>query len=88
LTAMNMRLAGRAELMRLLGVSRTRAVQISDRADFPAPVDVLSMGNIWALDDVITWAEKAGRKLDLDALTPQPVQVGGDQDEPAVQREP
>jgi hypothetical protein len=85
---MNMRLAGRAELMRLLGVSRTRAVQISDRADFPAPVDVLSMGNIWALDDVIAWAEKVGRTLDLDALTPDAVQAGGEHAGPAVQREP
>ena len=43
--------------------------QLVTRDDFPAPRAVLIMGSIWALDDVIGWAERTGRKLDLDALT-------------------
>ena len=32
-------------------------------------VDELSVGKIWALDDVIAWAERSGRTLDLAALS-------------------
>lgn len=62
------RLVGRAELRKLFGVSHTRVIQISDRPDFPAPMDELSVGKIWLLDDVVTWAGATGRTLDLDAL--------------------
>ena len=62
-------LLGNAELGKLLGVSRQRVSQLVTRDDFPAPRAVLIMGSIWALDDVIGWAERSGRKLDLDSLT-------------------
>jgi len=68
---------GPAELIQLLGVSRQRASQISGRADFPAPRFVLTMGSIWALDDVQAWADKRGRTLNLEALTTV-VQAGDD----------
>jgi predicted DNA-binding transcriptional regulator AlpA len=66
-------LLGNAELGRLLGVSRQRVSQLTTRPDFPAPRAVLSMGSIWALPDVQAWAEKVGRELHLDALSPVPL---------------
>lgn len=69
------RLVGRAELRKMLGVSHTRTIQISERADFPPPMDQLSVGKIWLLDDVIAWAEGVGRQLDLAALDAVPVQA-------------
>jgi len=62
------RLIGRAELVLLLGVSRTRTVVLAAGDDFPAPVGHLIMGNVWELDDVQAWADKRGRVLDLEAL--------------------
>ncbi len=77
LTPVPTRLIGRAELMLLLGVSRTRAVVLSDADEFPPPVGRLIMGNVWALDDVQAWADKRGRTLNLDALTTD-VRAGDD----------
>ena len=74
-------LLGNAELGKLLGVSRQRVSQLVTRDDFPAPRAVLIMGSIWALDDVISWAERSGRKLDLDALTAS-VRARGDKKRP------
>lgn len=59
-------LAGRGELRRLLGVSHTRAVYLSDQPDFPAPLDNLSVGKIWALADITDWADRRGRAIDTD----------------------
>lgn len=72
------RLLGRGELRKLFGVSHTRTIQIADRADFPEPLDELSVGKIWAYDDVVAWAERTGRKLDLEALDSSPVEAEGD----------
>lgn len=66
------KLAGRAELRKLLGVSATRTVQITEQPDFPAPLDSLTMGLVWAMGDVTAWAETKGRTLHLDALTTDP----------------
>ena len=73
------RLLGRGELRKLFGVSHTRTIAIANRDDFPEPLDELSVGKIWAYDDVIAWAEKTGRKLDLAALDADPVRA----DDPA-----
>lgn len=68
LTTVRQRLVGSAELVRLLGVSRPRAYQLSSRADFPEPVAVLTMGKVWDLADVQQWADARGRTLlPLDA---------------------
>ena len=67
------KLAGRAELRKLLGVSATRTVQITEQPDFPAPLDSLTMGLVWGMDDVLAWAEAKGRTLHLDALPSDPV---------------
>lgn len=48
-------LYGRGEIARRLGVSRQRAAEIIDRADFPAPYDVLGMGAVWRIADVEAW---------------------------------
>ena len=63
------KLAGRAELRKILGVSATRTVQLTEQPDFPAPMDSLTMGLVWRMDNVIRWADGKGRTLDLDALT-------------------
>lgn len=68
LTAMSTRLVGRAELMLLLGVGRSRAVALSESDTFPKPRNRLIMGNVWELDDVLAWADHRGRTLDLQAL--------------------
>ena len=73
---------GRGELRRLFGVSATRTIQIADRPDFPAPLDELIIGKIWALDDVIAWAERTGRTLDLAALSALPSSASGDKTQP------
>ena len=72
----DIRLVGRGELKRLLGVSYTRTVYLADQPDFPAPLDELSVGKIWALDDVLAWAQRKGRTLDLASLTTG-VKAGG-----------
>lgn len=57
-------LAGAAEIGRMLGgVSRQRVQQIVNRADFPAPVEVLEMGKVWKRADVEAWARDHGRAI-------------------------
>ncbi len=60
---------GNAELGRLLAVTRQRVSQIVSSPDFPPPRLTLAMGSIWALDDVIAWADARGRTLHLDTIT-------------------
>ncbi|WFE35593.1 AlpA family phage regulatory protein [Micromonospora sp. WMMD975] len=43
------------EVRDLLGVSRTRAYQITNSKTFPDPVAVLSVGRIWLTEDVERW---------------------------------
>lgn len=52
-----------AELMVLLGVSRTRVAQLLARPDFPSPVAELSVGRLWRYDDVASYCERTGRTL-------------------------
>lgn len=62
------RLIASAELMKLLGVNRARAYQLTQRADFPAPYDPALSVRVWALGDVQRWADERGRTLlPLDA---------------------
>lgn len=63
------RLVGRGELRKLFGVSYTRAVQIAAQPDFPEPLDELSVGKIWLLDEVMDWATGKGRTVHLHSLT-------------------
>ena len=75
-------LLGNAELGKLLGVSRQRVSQLVTKDDFPAPRAVLIMGSVWTLDDVIAWADRSGRTLNLAALTGSSVKDDGDKQQP------
>ena len=47
---------GSAEIRHALGdVSRQRVYAITSRRDFPEPVAVLEMGNVWLAEDVEAW---------------------------------
>jgi len=81
-------LVGSYELTQLLGVKRARVYQISSAEDFPQPAAVLAMGSIWRLDDIKEWAQRKGRVLNVDALTPDPVQADVAAGGSTVQREP
>ncbi len=70
-------LVGMGELIKLMGVSRSRVSQMSIRPDFPRPLASLIMGSVWDLDDIVAWADKRGRTLNFKALTTD-VQAGDD----------
>ncbi|GHJ54958.1 helix-turn-helix transcriptional regulator [Micromonospora chersina] len=60
-----LRLVGSAEIRVLLGgVSRQRAYQITSRRDFPEPVAMLQMGNVWLAEDVEKWI--AAKRPEID----------------------
>ena len=44
--------------VRLGGISRQRVYQITSHRNFPEPVSVLEMGNVWLADDVEAWISK------------------------------
>lgn len=50
-----LRLVASQEIQEMLGVSRTRAYQITNSKSFPDPVAVLSVGRIWETEDVERW---------------------------------
>ena len=52
-----------AELAMVLGVSRVRAMQLIKKAEFPAPIAVLSVGRIWSYEAVVDYCESTGRKV-------------------------
>lgn len=56
-------LVGAKEIADRLGVSRAQMVYEWRRRhpDFPKPVLVLSIGNIWYWPDVASWAKATGR---------------------------
>jgi prophage regulatory protein len=59
------RLMGAHEIrIRLGGVSRQRAYQITSRSDFPKPVADLAQGKVWATEDVEAWMKVHRRDLD------------------------
>ena len=59
------RLMGAHEIrIRLGGVSRQRAYQITSRSDFPKPLADLAQGKVWLADDVEAWMKVHRRDLD------------------------
>jgi len=50
-------LMGTSEIATLLGVSRQRVLVLAKHGDFPPPVAVLKMGNVWRASDVRRWAK-------------------------------
>ncbi|MFC0030069.1 helix-turn-helix transcriptional regulator [Micromonospora chaiyaphumensis] len=59
----DLRLVASQEIQEMLGVSRTRAYQITNSKTFPDPVAVLSVGRIWRADDVERWIKAHRRDL-------------------------
>jgi prophage regulatory protein len=56
-------LVGAAEIQRMLGVSRQRVTQLTQRPDFPEPTVVLARGAVWHTEDIVAWAEADGREV-------------------------
>jgi hypothetical protein len=50
-----------SDIGRLLGVSRQRAAQLAELADFPVPIGEMGRGRVWRRRDIERWARKAGR---------------------------
>ena len=55
-------LVGVAEIAALLGRTRQRVQQLTATSDFPAPVQVLTMGKVWRADDIHAWAATHPRR--------------------------
>lgn len=68
------KLAGVAEIAALAGVSKQRADQLTRNPKFPAPVDELEMGRVWAEADV-----KAFLAAPRPAGRPRKHPAGGDE---------
>ena len=63
-----------AELTAMLGVTKNRAMQISRKPDFPAPLGELSVGRIWSYDAVVAFCRATGRTV--HAIGPRTAQNG------------
>lgn len=48
-------LMGAREIEARLGISRQRTYQLTQRADWPEPYDVLAMGKVWRTEDIEVW---------------------------------
>jgi predicted DNA-binding transcriptional regulator AlpA len=49
---------GAHEIGEMLGVTRSRANQLSREVGFPKPYGVLHMGKVWRRRDIETWMSK------------------------------
>lgn len=54
-------LVGTSEIAQRLGVTRQRITQLSKTKGFPEPLERLTMGPVWAWEDVEAWAKETGR---------------------------
>ena len=50
-----------AELMEVVGLSKTRVRELISQGRFPEPIAVLGVGKIWATSDLVEWCERTGR---------------------------
>jgi prophage regulatory protein len=58
------KLVGAAEIGQMLGgISRQRVYQLTAKDDFPAPLEILSTGKVWAYEDVKAYAQRTGRTV-------------------------
>lgn len=55
--------AGAAEIANMLGVSRQRVQQLTNRPDFPTPDIELAMGKVWRAERIRAWALEHGRDI-------------------------
>ena len=74
---MSPELAGLAELVELLDVSKRTAQKYAAKPDFPEPVDRLASGPVWRRAEVEAWAKanlplKPGRPLGKGSGTGEP----------------
>ena len=61
---MAQRVVGPGEIGEMLGgLSRQRVFQLTSGEGFPPPIAILSIGKIWAYDDVAKWARRHGREI-------------------------
>jgi len=52
-----------AELIDMLGVSKSWVVRLVKQPDFPEPVERLRVGQIWSYADIAAWAARTGRTV-------------------------
>jgi predicted DNA-binding transcriptional regulator AlpA len=54
---------GRRDIAEMLGVSRQRAHELTQRHNFPRPVGQINRQPVWRREDVETWAKETGRSV-------------------------
>jgi predicted DNA-binding transcriptional regulator AlpA len=52
-----------AELIDMLGLSKSWVVRLVKEPDFPEPLARLRAGQIWSYADIAAWAERTGRTI-------------------------
>ncbi|HEV7195790.1 MAG TPA: DNA-binding protein [Pedococcus sp.] len=52
-----------AEMTSMLGISRSRLVQLLVTSEFPDPIATLTVGRIWSTTDIEAYAQQTGRTL-------------------------
>lgn len=52
-----------AELIDMLGLSKSWVVRLVKEPDFPQPVERLRAGQIWYYADIAEWAQRTGRTI-------------------------
>lgn len=52
-----------AEMTSMLGISRSRLVQLLVTPEFPNPIATLTVGRIWSTKDIEAYAQRTGRTL-------------------------
>ena len=58
------KLMGAAEIGERLRISRQRTYQLINRRNFPEPIAVLAMGQVWLAEDVEAWIREHRPHLD------------------------
>ena len=56
-------LVGAHEIAQMLGVSRQRVTQLSQRDDFPKPTVVLARGQVWHTEEIEAWMKARDERL-------------------------
>jgi predicted DNA-binding transcriptional regulator AlpA len=52
-----------AELIEMLGLSKSWVVRLVKEPDFPEPMARLRAGQIWSYNDITEWAKRTGRTV-------------------------
>ena len=56
-------LVAMAELIDMLGVSKSWVVRLVKEPGFPEPLERLRAGQIWSYADIADWAQRTGRTV-------------------------